>query len=76
MVEINKKDILDAVALLVDLPISDKPSEIEKKSNSPLYFRRLGNLQDAYDKLGEDQDHHSGTSPSGKGDESNSGKGR
>jgi len=31
VVEVTKKDILDAVALLVDLPISDKPSEIEKK---------------------------------------------
>jgi len=31
VVEITKKDILDVVALLVDLPISDKPSEIEKE---------------------------------------------
>ncbi|MHB2036462.1 MAG: hypothetical protein ACYCPW_06930 [Nitrososphaerales archaeon] len=31
VVEITKKDILDAAALLLDLPISDKPSEIEKK---------------------------------------------
>lgn len=31
VVEITKKDILDTVALLVDLPISDKPSVIEKE---------------------------------------------
>jgi len=31
IVEINKKDIIDAVALFVDLPVSDKHSEIEKE---------------------------------------------
>lgn len=31
IVEINKKDILDVVALLVDLPLSEKHTEIEKE---------------------------------------------
>ncbi|MDG6904486.1 MAG: hypothetical protein JRN20_01730 [Nitrososphaerota archaeon] len=31
IVEINKKDILDVVALLVDIPISDKHSEIDRE---------------------------------------------
>lgn len=31
IIEINKKDILDVVALLVDVPISDKHSEIQKE---------------------------------------------
>ena len=31
IVEINRKDILDVVALLADVPLSDKQNEIEKK---------------------------------------------
>ena len=31
IVEINKKDILDVVALLADIPLSDKQNEIDKK---------------------------------------------